>query len=122
MRRLDAGLCRLVVNKGCRLSPSTALSSLWFLLLAYIAPVVDIHRTRRLVYLSLAYIALAVRIHRTNLLLTLSMNARPKCLQFDSSLSTDESYGSFTDRQSDPYRSFTNYSSLPPLNIFPKFQ
>ena len=69
MRWLDAGLCRLVVNKGCHLSPSTSLSSLWFLLLAYIAPVVGIHHTRRLVYLSLAYIALAVRIHRTHLLL-----------------------------------------------------
>jgi len=56
----------LVVNKGCRLSPSTSLSSSWFLLLAYIAPVVGIHHTRRLVYLSLAYIALAVRIHHTH--------------------------------------------------------
>jgi len=62
-------VCRLVVNKGCCLWPSTLLASLWFLLLAYIASVVGIHRTRRLVSLSLAYIALAVRIHRTHLLL-----------------------------------------------------
>jgi len=69
MCRLDAGHCRLVVNKGCRLSPSTSPSSLWFLLLAYIAPVVGINRTRRLDCLSPAYIALAVCMHRTHLLL-----------------------------------------------------
>jgi len=48
MCRLDASHRCLVVNKGCRLSPSTSLSSSWFLLLAYIAPVVGINRTRRL--------------------------------------------------------------------------
>jgi len=56
MCRLHASHCRHVVNKGCRLSPSTSLSSLWFLLLAYIAPVVGIYRTRRLGYLLLTYI------------------------------------------------------------------
>jgi len=67
MCRLDAGRCHRVVNKGCRLSPSTSLSSSWFLLLAYIAPVVGTRRTRRLGHPSLAYIALAVRtrIHRS---------------------------------------------------------
>jgi len=67
MCRLDAGRSHRVVNKGCRLSPSTSLSSSW-LLLAYIAPVVGIYRTRRLGHLSLVYIALAVRIDRTHLL------------------------------------------------------
>jgi len=65
MCRLDAGRCHRVVNKGCRLSLSTSPSSSWFLLLAYIAPFVGIHRTRRLGHLVLVYIALAVPIHRT---------------------------------------------------------
>jgi len=73
MCRLNASHCCLVVDKGCRLSPSTSLSSSWFLLLAYIAPVVGIHRTRRLIYLWLAYIAPAVRIHCTHLLLIQSI-------------------------------------------------
>jgi len=73
---LDASHHCLVFNKDCRLSPSTSQSSSWFLLLAYIAPVVGIHRTRRLAYLSLAYIALAVRIHRTILLLIESKEGR----------------------------------------------
>jgi len=77
MRWLDAGHCCLVVNKGCRLSPSTSLSSLWFLSLAYIAPVVGIHRTRRLDHLSLAYIALAVRVHHTHLLLIVTPSPSP---------------------------------------------
>ena len=49
MCRLDAiSHRRLVVNKGCRWTPSTSLSSSWFLLLAYIiAPVVGINCTRR---------------------------------------------------------------------------
>jgi len=75
---LDASHCCLVVNKGCRLLPSASLPSLWFLLLAYIAPVVGINRTRCLIYLSLAYIALAVRLHRTHLLLIIFLiNASP---------------------------------------------
>jgi len=59
--------CHRVVNKDCRLLPSTSLSSLWFVLLAYIAPVAGMHRTCRLGHLSLAYIAPAVRIHCTHL-------------------------------------------------------
>ena len=73
MCRLNASHCCLVVNKDYRLSPSTSLSSSWFLSLAYIALVVGIHHTRCLVRLSLAYIAPAVCIHRTHLLLILSV-------------------------------------------------
>ena len=60
------------------MSPSTSLSSSWILLLAYIAPVVGIHRTRRLIYLSLAYIALAVRIHRTHRVLIVLPSSAPR--------------------------------------------
>jgi len=56
-----------VVNKDRCLSPSTSLSSLWFLLLACIASVVGIHRTCRLGHLSLAYLVPAVHIHRAHL-------------------------------------------------------
>jgi len=47
MCRLNANHRHCVVNKDCRLSPSTPPSSLWFLLLTYIAPGVGIHRTCR---------------------------------------------------------------------------
>ena len=46
MCRLGFGRCHRVVNKDCRLSPSTSLSSLWFLLLAYIVPAVLAHVCR----------------------------------------------------------------------------
>jgi len=61
---LDASHRCLVVNKGCRLSPSTSVACIH-------RTVVGIHHmhTHRLVVLSLAYIALTVRIHCKILLL-----------------------------------------------------